>query len=69
MRKKNEVRELANKTINLLEVKLNEVNQMIRSHSTYEDEKKLDRLKVAIKNNIETVRRAMLDNGIPKVIR
>ena len=69
MRKKNVVRELANKTINLLEVKLNEVNQMIRSHSTYEDEKKLDRLKVAIKNNIETVRRAMLDNGIPKVIR
>ena len=69
MRKEKKVEKKAIETINLLEVKLNEVNQMIRSHSTQEDEKKLDRLKVAIKNNIETVRRAMLDNGIPKVIR
>ena len=69
MKKINEAEELAIKTINLLEVKLNEVKDMIRSHSTYEDEKKLDRIKVAIKHSIEAIRRANMDDDIPKVIR
>jgi len=69
MKKINEAEELAIKTINLLEVKLNEVKDMIRSHSTYEEEKKLDRVKVAIKHSIEAIRRANMDDDIPKVIR
>ena len=69
MRKEKKVEKKAIETINLLEVKLNEVNQMIRSHSTYEDEKKLDRIKVAIKHSIEAVRRANMDNGVPEIMK
>ena len=69
MRKENEVEKKAVETINLLEVKLNEVKDMIRSHSTYEDEKKLDRIKVAIKHGIEAIRRANMVDGVPEIMK
>ena len=69
MRKEKKVEKKAIETINLLEVKLEEVKSVKKGRLTFDEKKKLDRVNVAIKHSIEAIRRAMLDNSIPKVIR
>jgi len=65
----NRAEDLAVKTINLLEVKLTEIKNMFRCNLTYDEKKKLDRIKVAIEHSLESLRRAKMDNGIPKIMR
>lgn len=61
--------EIADKTLNLLQLKLNEIKFTFKSGLTYPEIKGLDRLRVAIEKSMEAVRRAKLDNGIPEILR
>ena len=65
----NKADELAIKTIDILKIKSNEVRTMFRCNLTYDEKKKLDRVKVAIKHSIELLRRAKMDDVIPNVIK
>lgn len=69
MKKTSEAEKLAVEIIDFLQTKLKEVNRMIKSHSTFGEEKTLDRMRVAIMLSIEALRRAKMDNGIPNFIR
>lgn len=64
-----QVNEIAETTLDLLQLKLKEVNRLRRTNLIYDAEKRLERIKVAIEKSMETIRRAKLDNGIPEILR
>jgi len=60
--KKVDIKEIGNKTINLLRVKHSELKSVLNSFKDYDDRKKADRLENAILRSIDTIRRSMLED-------
>lgn len=64
MKKIDKVKEVGQKTINLLELKKNELKYIFKCYMSYEEKKKAERLEKAILQSIDNIRRSMLDDEV-----